>query len=89
MRGLSCFKDEDRLYGVALTEGEGELLSEAHHNRSGPSGGNGSLMRTAPVALAYLSDSSGLTEAATRIVKPTTNSDFENVLKTISKPVFK
>lgn len=89
MRGLSCFDDAELLYGVALTEGEGELLSEAHHNCNGRSGGNGSFMRTAPVALANLSDSSGLTEAATRIAQPTTNSDNKNVLNTISKPVFK
>ena len=36
----------------------------AHHARSGRSGGNGSLMRTAPVALAYLDDPGALVEAA-------------------------
>lgn len=44
-----------------------EVLSaaaEAHHARTGRSGGNGSLMRTAPVALAYLDDPEGLVEAA-------------------------
>jgi len=39
----------------------------AHHERAGRSGGNGSLMRTAPVALAYLDDPEGLVEAATQI----------------------
>ncbi len=34
---------------------------------SGRTGGNGSLMRTAPVALAYLDDERGLVDAATRI----------------------
>ena len=38
-----------------------------HHERAGRSGGNGSLMRTAPVALAYLDDPEGLVEAATNI----------------------
>jgi ADP-ribosyl-[dinitrogen reductase] hydrolase len=38
-----------------------------YHDREGRSGGNGSLMRTAPVALAYLDDSDGLTEAAMQI----------------------
>jgi ADP-ribosylglycohydrolase len=38
--------------------------SQRHHERSGRSGGNGSLMRTAPVALAYLDDEEGLVEAA-------------------------
>ena len=37
------------------------------HQRSGRSGGNGSLMRTAPVALTYLDDEDGLVEAATSI----------------------
>lgn len=39
----------------------------AHHERAGRSGGNGSLMRTAPVALAFLDDPEGLVEAATQI----------------------
>ena len=34
------------------------------HERTGHTGGNGSLMRTAPVALAYLGDVDGLVEAA-------------------------
>ncbi|HEY5249960.1 MAG TPA: ADP-ribosylglycohydrolase family protein, partial [Dermatophilaceae bacterium] len=45
----------------------GAALAEAaarHHARTGRSGGNGSLMRTAPVALAYLDDPDGLVEAA-------------------------
>ena len=36
----------------------------ALHGREGRSGGNGSLMRTAPVALAYLDDPTGLVQAA-------------------------
>lgn len=46
-----------------------ELLAESSrlHERTGHTAGNGSLMRTAPVALAYLDDPEGLTEAATTI----------------------
>lgn len=39
----------------------------ALHSRTGKSGGNGSLMRTAPVALAYLDDPVGLAQAATQL----------------------
>lgn len=38
--------------------------SRAHHGRTGKSGGNGSLMRTAPLALAFLDDEAGLVRAA-------------------------
>lgn len=38
--------------------------SAALHNRTGRTAGNGSLMRTAPVALAYLDDPDGLVTAA-------------------------
>jgi ADP-ribosyl-[dinitrogen reductase] hydrolase len=38
--------------------------ARAHHEHTGRSGGNGSLMRTAPVALAYLDDPSALATAA-------------------------
>src|SRR5690242_4709901 len=38
--------------------------SAALHNRTGRTAGNGSLMRTVPVALAYLDDEPGLVEAA-------------------------
>lgn len=41
--------------------------SRALHERSGHTAGNGSLMRTAPVALAYLDDEDGLVEAARSI----------------------
>lgn len=40
------------------------LVAKAHHDRNGRSAGNGSLMRTAPVALAYLDDPAALAEAA-------------------------
>ena len=36
------------------------LAADAHHDRTRRSGGNGSLMRTAPVALAYLDDPDAL-----------------------------
>lgn len=38
----------------------------AHHERSGRSGGNGSLMRTAPIAVAYLHDPDAMVRAAHR-----------------------
>lgn len=37
------------------------------HDKTGHTGGNGSLMRTAPVALAYLDDPDGLVEAASSL----------------------
>jgi ADP-ribosyl-[dinitrogen reductase] hydrolase len=48
--------------------------STALHDRTGRTAGNGSLMRTAPVALAYLDDESGLVEAA-RTVSELTHFD--------------
>ena len=48
--------------------------SEALHERSGRTAGNGSLMRTAPVALAYLDDEAALVEAA-RAVSELTHYD--------------
>jgi ADP-ribosyl-[dinitrogen reductase] hydrolase len=42
-------------------------VAAALHQRTGRSGGNGSLMRTAPVALAYLDDEDALVEAATAL----------------------
>jgi ADP-ribosyl-[dinitrogen reductase] hydrolase len=41
--------------------------ASAHHARTGRSGGNGSLMRTAPVGLAFLHDPGGLADAARAI----------------------
>lgn len=41
--------------------------AEELHQRTGRTAGNGSLMRTAPVALAYLDDEAGLVEAAASI----------------------
>ncbi len=48
--------------------------SAALHKRSGRTAGNGSLMRTAPVALAYLDDEAALVEAA-RAVSELTHYD--------------
>ncbi len=47
-------------------------LSQRHHERSGNrSGGNGALMRTAPVALAFLHDTTGLADMARRVAQLT------------------
>ena len=46
------------------TGAELAAAATAVHERRGISGGNGSLMRTAPLALAYLDDPDGLVEAA-------------------------
>jgi len=50
--------------------------ASAHHARTGRSGGNGSLMRTAPVALAFLHDPGGL-DGAARAVSALTHHDPE------------
>jgi ADP-ribosylglycohydrolase len=58
-----------------VTEDNARAVSMEHHERSGMSGGNGALMRTAPVALAYLYDdeldATELTEAARRVAELT------------------
>lgn len=46
------------------TAAEALAASRELHERTGHTAGNGSLMRTAPVALAFLGDPDGLTEAA-------------------------
>lgn len=55
------------------TEAAARTASEAHHLRTGRSGGNGSLMRTGPVALSYLSEGreTRLAEAAGRVAQLT------------------
>jgi ADP-ribosylglycohydrolase len=53
--------------GPDATPTEIRRIASSHHQRTGRSGGNGSLMRTAPVALAYLDDPIGLVAAATQI----------------------
>ncbi len=49
---------------IAGSAGVARAASAALHERTGQTAGNGSLMRTAPVALAYLDDPAGLAEAA-------------------------
>jgi ADP-ribosylglycohydrolase len=49
------------------TAAEALAASRELHERTGHTAGNGSLMRTAPVALAFLGDPDGLTEAATAL----------------------
>jgi len=55
----------------AATEIAARTASQTHHEASTRSAGNGALMRTAPVALAYLSDATGLTAAARRVAELT------------------
>lgn len=59
---------------VGLTARTAREASAALHNRTGRTAGNGSLMRTAPVTLAYLDDEPGLVEAA-RTVSELTHFD--------------
>jgi ADP-ribosylglycohydrolase len=49
------------------TAAEALTAARALHERTGHTAGNGSLMRTAPVALAFLGDPQGLTEAAAAV----------------------
>jgi ADP-ribosyl-[dinitrogen reductase] hydrolase len=60
--------------GISAKTARAESLSL--HERTGRTVGNGSLMRTAPVALAYLDDEAALVEAA-RIVSELTHFDPE------------
>jgi ADP-ribosylglycohydrolase len=62
----------DRLGGVH-TEAAARAAAKANHDSTGRSAGNGSLMRTAPVALAYLEDGreKRLVEAAARVAQLT------------------
>ena len=50
--------------GGTITAARARAESEALHRETGRSAGNGSLMRTAPVALAYLDDEQAMVEAA-------------------------
>lgn len=50
--------------------------SEVLHDRTGRTAGNGSLMRTAPVALAYLDDEAALVKAA-RVISELTHYDSD------------
>ncbi|MCV7281691.1 ADP-ribosylglycohydrolase family protein [Mycolicibacterium flavescens] len=53
--------------GGNITAADARRASEALHRQTGRTAGNGSLMRTAPVALAYLDDEDALVEAARSI----------------------
>lgn len=66
--------------GDDLTEGGGRAAAQAIHERRGYSGGNGSLMRTGPVALGYLKDGreADLADAAGRIAQ-LTHWELDNV----------
>ncbi|MBH0022662.1 ADP-ribosylglycohydrolase family protein [Salinibacterium sp. SWN248] len=55
------------LRGIEPTASAARASARRVHDARGRSGGNGSLMRTAPVALAYLGDATGLAEAARAI----------------------
>jgi ADP-ribosylglycohydrolase len=55
---------------------EARKASALYHKQANRSGGNGSLMRTSPVALAFLDDPAGLTEAAVA-VSELTHFDYE------------
>ena len=61
---------------LGLTARTAREASAALHERTGRTAGNGSLMRTAPVALAYLDDEAALVEAA-RAVSELTHYDPE------------
>jgi len=53
--------------GGTVTAEHLRIAAHAQHVQAGKSGGNGSLMRTATVAVAYLHDEDGLIEAATAL----------------------
>ncbi|QIX27939.1 ADP-ribosylglycohydrolase family protein [Nocardioides sp. JQ2195] len=55
------------LAGRRATAASMTAAASSVHDRTGRSGGNGSLMRTAPVALAHLDDPVALVEAAKRV----------------------
>jgi ADP-ribosylglycohydrolase len=60
--------------GISAQKARAE--SAALHQRTGRTAGNGSLMRTAPVALAYLDDEAALVETA-RLISELTHYDSE------------
>jgi ADP-ribosylglycohydrolase len=55
------------LRGIEPTASAARASAKKLHDARGQSGGNGALMRTAPVTLAYLDDPTGLVEAARAI----------------------
>ncbi|WP_111720840.1 ADP-ribosylglycohydrolase family protein [Homoserinimonas sp. OAct 916] len=60
------------LSGAEPRASSARSMARLHHERFGHSAGNGSLMRTAPVALAYLHDRDGLIDAA-RVISDLTH----------------
>lgn len=62
--------------GGGITADRARTESARLHRLSGRTAGNGSLMRTAPVALAYLDDEEGLVQAA-RLISELTHFDPE------------
>src|SRR5665648_953160 len=60
--------------GGHVTAAAAAAAASRFHRRTGRSGGNGSLMRTAPVALAYLDDDPALADAA-RTISELTHTD--------------
>jgi ADP-ribosylglycohydrolase len=75
--------DDHHRHGAAARQGisahTARTVSAALHERTGRTAGNGSLMRTAPVALAYLDDELALVEAA-RAVSVLTHYDPDAVM---------
>lgn len=59
--------------GADATEAQARILAESTHKRTGKSAGNGSLMRTGPLALGYLDDGqeAELAAAAARLARLT------------------
>ncbi|ULE34011.1 ADP-ribosylglycohydrolase family protein [Mycobacterium sp. IDR2000157661] len=60
--------------GGAVTAADARAASAEFHRRTGRTAGNGSLMRTAPVALAYLHDEDAMVAAA-RAISELTHAD--------------
>ncbi|SEH47610.1 ADP-ribosylglycohydrolase [Mycolicibacterium rutilum] len=60
--------------GGQITAADARAASESLHRQTGRTAGNGSLMRTAPMALAYLDDEDAMVEAA-RAVSELTHYD--------------
>ncbi len=57
----------EALHNGMITAGSLLEASHAHHERHGKSAGNGSLMRTSPVAVAHLGDVDAMADSARRI----------------------
>lgn len=64
----------DVVRGRQVTAAAATEAASRFHHRTGRSGGNGSLMRTAPIALAYLHDEPAMADAA-RTISELTHTD--------------